>query len=510
MPLVLGAGSVGLALAAQLAAAGREVTLLVRRSEAAASLRAGLVAEDPVAGGERRLPVAATDDLAAALTRSGDGAVFVCTREPDSEAVGRALARHGAGAAGGRGAERPDRRRAPRAARCRAWSRPSGARPRRAWPTTACASTAPRRVVLGAEPGCATAADAAALARELAAAGLDAACSERIREDQWLKLCVNLMSAPNALVRPAEHTLPAFVELKARLLEEARDVLAAAGIRAASCDGRDRDLEQEIRFQRASLEGGGSARRAALYNHVWTGLREGRAIEAEAYHRRILALAGTHGVPAPANARTLAALERAVRERLGPRVHGRGGAPRRGAAACRGGTPAVDRCHDVHIVLLARRPPRGRAPPRGGGGPRLPGRGRDPHGRPRALRGVLGVSDSVRQECGLQTLLPELVEAAGPDVVRVSGVPREGRVLVLSIREVHAPGGGPFSGPKWMVVEAELHEQGKLVATARAKRMTTGPFGGTCAHLQKVARAIAVDLGAWLRDPRRGAELGDR
>ena len=121
-----------------------------------------------------------------------------------------------------------------------------------------------------------------------------------------------------------------------------------------------------------------------------------------------------------------------------------------------------------------------------------------------------GVSDSVRQECGLQTLLPELVEAAGPDVVRVSGVPREGRVLVLSIREVHAPGGGPFSGPKWMVVEAELHEQGKLVATARAKRMTTGPFGGTCAHLQKVARAIAVDLGAWLRDPRRGAELGDR
>ena len=94
MPLVLGAGSVGLALAAQLAAAGREVTLLVRRSEAAASLRAGLVAEDPIAGGERRLPVAATDDLAAALTRSGDGAVFVCTREPDSEAVGRALARH--------------------------------------------------------------------------------------------------------------------------------------------------------------------------------------------------------------------------------------------------------------------------------------------------------------------------------------------------------------------------------------------------------------------------------
>jgi hypothetical protein len=83
-------------------------------------------------------------------------------------------------------------------------------------------------------------------------------------------------------------------------------------------------------------------------------------------------------------------------------------------------------------------------------------------------------------------------------------------VLELSIREVHAPGGGPFSGPKWMIVDAELHERGRVVATARAKRVTAGPFGGTCAHLQKVARAIAVDLGAWLRDPRSGAELGDR
>jgi 2-dehydropantoate 2-reductase len=330
MPLVLGAGSVGLALAAQLAAAGRAVTLLVRRPAAAAALRAGLVAEDPIAGGERRLRVDATDDLEGALTRGPlEGAltrgpleaVFVCTRQPDSEAAGRALARYA-----------PDALAVSLQNDLDGGTRLARALPRvvaAVWRQTATRVAddrvrfhGPARVVLGAEPGCATAPEAAALARELSDAGLDAACSERIREDQWLKLCVNLMSAPNALVRPAEHASAAFVELKARLLEEARDALAAARIRAASCDGRDRGLDEEIAFQRASLADGRSARRVPLYNHVWTGLREGRPLEAPAYHRRILELAAHHGVAAPRNARVLEALGLAQREGRGPECFG--------------------------------------------------------------------------------------------------------------------------------------------------------------------------------------------
>lgn len=323
MTVVLGAGSVGLALAAQLAAAGRGVTLVVRRPDAAAALRKGLQAEDPIAGGTRRLPVDATCDLAAALARTpaGDLPVFVCTRAPDTEAAGRAIAE-----------------RAPRTLAVAVQNDlDGGTRLARSLPRVVAAvwrQTATRvaddrvrfhgraRVVLGAEPGCETAREAAALAGDLTAAGLDAACSERIREDQWLKLCINLMSTPNALVRPSDHTQPAFVELKARLLEEARDALAAAGIRAASCDGRDRSLDEEIAFQRASLGAGRSARRAALYNHVWTGLREGRALEAPDYHRRILELARRHGVLAPLNLRVLEALERAAREDLGPECLG--------------------------------------------------------------------------------------------------------------------------------------------------------------------------------------------
>ena len=317
MHTVLGAGSVGLALAAQLAAGGREVLVLARRPEAVAALRGGLLAEDPIAGGERRLRVAAALGAAGAATQIGDGPVFVCTREPDVESAGRELARHAPGALAVAVQNDLD----------------GGEHLARSLPRVVAAvwrQTATRvadahvrfhgaaRVILGAEPGCETAAEAAALARELSAAGLDAAFSTRIRDDQWLKLCVNLMSAPNALVRREDHASGAFVELKAQLLEEARAALAAEGIRAASCDGRDRGLDEEIRFQRASLAAGMSARPAPLYNHVWTGLREGRPLGAEGYHRRILALAARHGLPAPRNLRVLAALERAAREGLGP------------------------------------------------------------------------------------------------------------------------------------------------------------------------------------------------
>ena len=160
---------------------------------------------------------------------------------------------------------------------------------------------------------------AADLAGRLRGADYDVGLSEAIAEDKWLKLCINLMSAPNALVRRDDHTTRAFVEGKARLLEEARAALAAAGIRARSCDGRDRSLDEEIAFQRESLARGTSARRLPVYNQVWAGLRgEGRSVEGEAYHRRILAMASRHGLEAPVNRRTLEGLERAAREGLGP------------------------------------------------------------------------------------------------------------------------------------------------------------------------------------------------
>lgn len=143
--------------------------------------------------------------------------------------------------------------------------------------------------------------------------------SADIASDKWLKLCVNLTSAPNALIARADHRDPRFAEIKALLVEEARDALRAAGIRAASCDGRDRSLDEEIAHIRGSVASGESFRALPLFNAVWGALsRPGKSLEVDLYHQRIIGLGCTHGVATPSHERVLEALLRAHQLRLGP------------------------------------------------------------------------------------------------------------------------------------------------------------------------------------------------
>jgi 2-dehydropantoate 2-reductase len=141
------------------------------------------------------------------------------------------------------------------------------------------------RVVVGRHPE-GRDAEVESLAADLRQAGFDVGVSERIAADKWLKLCLNLTSAPHALIRKQDHGRPEFGELKAALLEEARDVLAAAGIEARSCDGRDLSLEQEIEKHRA-----GGTRRRPVFNDTWRQLAQGRRPKA-LYHDTFVDLAG--------------------------------------------------------------------------------------------------------------------------------------------------------------------------------------------------------------------------
>jgi 2-dehydropantoate 2-reductase len=177
----------------------------------------------------------------------------------------------------------------------------------------------PGRAVLGRHPrGLEQDPELDALADLLRKGAIDVGLSPCIARDKWLKLCVNLTSAPNALVRQSDHGSPAFVETKVRLLEEARAALRAAGIVASSGDGRDRSLDDEIAHHRSSLERGSSARPIPLYNQVWASLERGAPPEADAYHQRILDLAHAHGLTAPTNARVLEHLKRAFAAGTGP------------------------------------------------------------------------------------------------------------------------------------------------------------------------------------------------
>ncbi|MEE2663246.1 MAG: 2-dehydropantoate 2-reductase N-terminal domain-containing protein [Myxococcota bacterium] len=313
---IVGAGSVGLSLTARLAASGSDVWLLARRAESALAIAArGIDVYDPASGDRLNARPAAVSTLERCDALDGR-LLIVCVRAPDSEALAprlAGLAPEATVVCAQNDVDNEDRF-------SRHFRSVIGVVVRQT-----CARTAPNavnalgagRLIVGAHPSGETDA-VGALADAFRLAGFDVGISPRIGEDKWLKLCINLMSVPNALIHPDEHTAPAFVEIKATIVEEARAALSAAGITARSCDGRDRSLDEEIAFQRASRSAGQSARRLPVYNAVWGSLRHGSPLEADLHHERILALSAAHGLEAPMNRRALELVLRARREARGP------------------------------------------------------------------------------------------------------------------------------------------------------------------------------------------------
>jgi 2-dehydropantoate 2-reductase len=310
---VFGAGAIGLTLAARLARAGGRVLVCTRRDDDARLLaRDGIRVEEPETGDAWGARVEAQ---AGAPPRDAEW-IFACVRSPQADDAARVVAasKPQASLVNVQNGIDGDARFAAHGLRVTGAVIRQGCT-RAEVNRVRCMRGG--RVVLGRFPQGVDAAIEAA-ATLLRDAGYDVGTSERIAEDRWLKLCVNLMSTPNALVRPSEHETRAFVEGKAWLLEEARDVLRAARIEARSCDGRDRSLDAEIEAQRSALARGAAARRIPIYNSLWQALRRGAPIEADAYHRVLIELGRRHGVPAPRNERALAAVLRVVADGLGP------------------------------------------------------------------------------------------------------------------------------------------------------------------------------------------------
>jgi len=124
------------------------------------------------------------------------------------------------------------------------------------------------------------------------------------------------------------------------------------------------------------------------------------------------------------------------------------------------------------------------------------------------------VPEKVRSECHLDTRVPAYLGEYAPDIELVDGkLGKSGRVLELRIADVHGPGGGAFSGPKWMAVTGVLRENGREIGSFSAKRYSGGgvfgSYKGTCAILARCAKAIGKDIAGWLRNPQKDAQLGD-
>ena len=322
MLTIVGAGSVGLVMGGRLAHSGTPILFVTRSTTSAGVIAAsGVSIENPATGERIHARVDAVGGVASAGALIGDGPVMLCVRGSQVSGVADDLARAAPDVAivcwqNDVGSEDDLARR---------FERVIGGVVRLTSTRTSASSAVAAgagRLVLGDFPNAVgtetQSLETRSLAEKLRAAGYDVGVSERIGEDKWLKLCINLMSAPNALIRRADHATQTFVEVKARLLEEAKAAVEAAGIVTGSCDGRDRSLAEEIDFQRAATIRGDSARPLPIYNQVWSALTHGGPLEADGYHRRILELSAHHGLNAPQNEIVLAALVRAAEGGLGP------------------------------------------------------------------------------------------------------------------------------------------------------------------------------------------------
>lgn len=119
-------------------------------------------------------------------------------------------------------------------------------------------------------------------------------------------------------------------------------------------------------------------------------------------------------------------------------------------------------------------------------------------------------SDAVKAECKLETNLPQFISEFAGSAVEIDDKPgKGGKVFHAKITNVLAPGGGAWSGPKSVLVEGELKENGKVIGTVAARRNTTRGGYGTCGMLNHAARAVGKDIAGWLKSPSMGARLGD-
>ena len=129
-----------------------------------------------------------------------------------------------------------------------------------------------------------------------------------------------------------------------------------------------------------------------------------------------------------------------------------------------------------------------------------------------------GATGNVKDECTLETRLPQFIAEAAKRGVKVVIGPApeegaEGKYLYLEFTHVLGAGGGAWSGPKSVTAKGELIENGEVIGSFISSRFSTGgAFGGykgTCSILGRCIKAMGKDIAAWLKSPTMDAHLGD-
>lgn len=156
------------------------------------------------------------------------------------------------------------------------------------------------------------------LAKILDGSGFDVSVSNNIMSDKWLKLVINLQSTFHALIDGRDHESVEFVRLKVGVLEEAKRVLSAAGIAAASCDGKDPSIDEMI-SELGKPRAPRTPPSVRVHNSTWQNLYLKRGeVENAYFHGPVIDLARRHGVDVPCNEAALELVTNCCNERGDP------------------------------------------------------------------------------------------------------------------------------------------------------------------------------------------------
>ncbi len=109
-------------------------------------------------------------------------------------------------------------------------------------------------------------------------------------------------------------------------------------------------------------------------------------------------------------------------------------------------------------------------------------------------------SEEFRQQCSLGKLLSDSIVENSNGKIKAVGSSlsgQSGQVLEITVINMHAVGGGGFSGPKWARIQGRLLRDGELVDNFEMQRTTTTGGFTACSAMAKVARALGEDVAGW-------------
>lgn len=110
---------------------------------------------------------------------------------------------------------------------------------------------------------------------------------------------------------------------------------------------------------------------------------------------------------------------------------------------------------------------------------------------------------ALREECDWNTNLPREIARRSKGAVATTDAALaslEGPVLSLRVAAAHASGGG-WAGPRFATIRGELRQADGTSRTFEIHRATSLGGMGACSAMDRVGKALAKDIVAWLADP---------